>query len=319
MVRFSTGALAAMTLTIAGLAAAEPVKTKAGLVEGTATADQAVRAFLGVPYAAPPVGELRWREPQPAAPWQGVRKATAFGARCPQGRIFDDMVFRDEPAEDCLYLNVWTPARSEQDKLPVMVWIYGGGFQAGSASEPRQQGDTLARKGVVVVSMNYRLGVFGFFSHAELRAGVAEQGLGQLRAARPARRAALGPGQRRGLRRRSRQRHHLRRERGLLLGQRARRLAARPWPLPARDRRERRLRGPQRTAAGAARRTRRRPARPSPRRSAPRPWRTLRKKTADELLQAALQTQPWFAPTVDGHLLPRRSRRRSTPAASRTR
>ena len=129
-----------------------------------------MRAFLGIPYAAPPVGDRRWREPQPAAAWEGVRPATAFGARCMQGRVYDDMVFRDEESEDCLYLNVWTPARSASERLPVMVWIYGGGFRAGSASEPRQDGSRLARKGVVVVSMNYRLGVFGFFAHPELSA-----------------------------------------------------------------------------------------------------------------------------------------------------
>jgi para-nitrobenzyl esterase len=86
-----------------------------------------------------------------------------------QGSIFGDMIFRDQNSEDCLYLNVWTPADSDKAKLPVMVWIYGGGFQAGSASEPRQEGEHLASKGVVVVSMNYRLGVFGFFAHPELR------------------------------------------------------------------------------------------------------------------------------------------------------
>ena len=86
-----------------------------------------------------------------------------------QGRIYEDMVFRDSgPSEDCLYLNVWTPATSADARLPVMVWIYGGGFQAGSASEPRQEGENLAKKGVIVVSLNYRLGIFGFFSHPEL-------------------------------------------------------------------------------------------------------------------------------------------------------
>jgi para-nitrobenzyl esterase len=144
---------------------ADQVQTKAGVVEGVTDAD--VRTFLGIPYAAPPLGDLRWREPQPVVPWPGVRKATAFAPRCVQARIFDDMVFRDEPSEDCLYLNVWTPARPAA-KLPVMVWIHGGGFQAGSASEPRQDGTRLARKGVVVVGINYRLGVFGFLAHPSL-------------------------------------------------------------------------------------------------------------------------------------------------------
>jgi len=161
-----------MVWAILALLAAAPVsaqvKTDAGVVEGTTSVDGKVRTFLGIPYAAPPVGVLRWKAPQPVVPWTGVRKASSFGARCTQGRIFDDMIFRDEMSEDCLYLNVWTPAPPSGGKLPVMVWIYGGGFQAGSASEPRQDGAALARKGVVVVSMNYRMGVFGYFAHPEL-------------------------------------------------------------------------------------------------------------------------------------------------------
>ena len=150
-------------------AGSETIATDAGLVEGTVSADSKVRIFKGIPFAAPPVGALRWKAPQPVPSWTGVRKATEFGARCMQGRIYHDMIFRDSgPSEDCLYLNVWTPATSSQPHLPVMVWIYGGGFAAGSASEPRQDGENLAKKGVVVVSFNYRLGVFGFFSHPEL-------------------------------------------------------------------------------------------------------------------------------------------------------
>ena len=156
-------------------AAPEPVSTKAGSVVGLVTADGVVRTFRGIPFAAPPSGELRWREPRPAPAWEGVRQATAFGPRCVQGPIFDDMVFRDQPSEDCLYLNVWTPAHAASERLPVMVWIHGGGFQAGSASEPRQDGERLARKGAVVVGVNYRLGVFGFFAHAGL---TAESGRG---------------------------------------------------------------------------------------------------------------------------------------------
>lgn len=149
--------------------AADQVRTESGIVEGSTSADGKVHIFKGIPFAAPPVGPLRWKEPQPVASWEGVRKATEFGARCMQGRIYNDMVFRDSgPSEDCLYLNVWTPATSADAKLPVMVWIFGGGFQAGATSEPRQDGEKLAHKGVVVVSMNYRLGIFGFFSHPEL-------------------------------------------------------------------------------------------------------------------------------------------------------
>ncbi|MGB6962338.1 MAG: carboxylesterase/lipase family protein [Candidatus Acidiferrum sp.] len=151
------------------VAAANEVKTQAGVVEGTTSADGKVQMFKGIPYAAPPVGALRWKEPQPAPSWTGVRKATEFGARCMQWDVFGDMVFRDAgPGEDCLYLNVWTPKAEAGAKLPVMVWIYGGGFQAGATSEPRQDGEMLAHRGVVIVSMNYRLGIFGFFSHPEL-------------------------------------------------------------------------------------------------------------------------------------------------------
>jgi para-nitrobenzyl esterase len=153
------------TMVAAGTAGAVPVKTDKGAVEGT-TAASGVRAFKGIPYAAPPVGALRWQAPQPAAAWTGVRKADAFGPRCPQVKVWDDIVFRDEMSEDCLVLNVWTPADAQ--KLPVMVWIHGGGFVAGSGSEPRQDGERLAGKGVVVVSLNYRMGVFGFLSHPEL-------------------------------------------------------------------------------------------------------------------------------------------------------
>jgi para-nitrobenzyl esterase len=155
-------------LLAAGAAAADQVTTDAGVVEGFTAPGSTVRTFRGIPYAAPPVGDRRWQPPAPVAPWEGVRPATQFGPRCVQHRVYDDMVFRDEMSEDCLYLNVWTPARSADEGLPVMVWIYGGGFQAGSASEPRQDGERLAGKGVVVVSMNYRLGIFGFFAHPEL-------------------------------------------------------------------------------------------------------------------------------------------------------
>jgi para-nitrobenzyl esterase len=157
------------TLLGAGALQAKQMRTDRGTVEGAQSADGKVDAYLGIPFAAPPVGDLRWRAPQPAPKWKGVRKATKFGARCMQTRVFSDMVFRDNgPSEDCLYLNVWTPAGAEREHLPVMVWIYGGGFVAGSASEPRQDGENLARKDVVVVSFNYRLGVFGFFANAEL-------------------------------------------------------------------------------------------------------------------------------------------------------
>jgi para-nitrobenzyl esterase len=136
-----------------------------GKVKGTLSADGQVRAFLGIPYATPPTGPLRWKPPQPAASWSGVRSAESFGHRCMQPKLYADMIFRDPgQSEDCLTLNVWTPTQTDNAHLPVMVWIYGGGFTTGGTSEPRQDGEHLARKGVVVVSMNYRLGVFGFFA-----------------------------------------------------------------------------------------------------------------------------------------------------------
>jgi para-nitrobenzyl esterase len=147
------------------------IKTDKGKVRGAFTTDQQVRAFKGIPYAAPPVGDLRWKPPQPAAKWKGVRDATQFGNRCMQAHLFQDMRFHDPgPSEDCLTLNVWTPTNAKKGSLPVMVWVYGGGFLAGGTSEPRQDGQFLAHRNVVIVSMNYRLGIFGFFTHPELTA-----------------------------------------------------------------------------------------------------------------------------------------------------
>jgi para-nitrobenzyl esterase len=151
----------------AGAAAVLEVRTAAGVVRGTATTDGQIRIFKGIPYAAPPVGELRWQAPRPAAAWEGVREATSFGPACLQGQIFGDIHFAEQ-GEDCLSLNLWTPARAEGERLPVMVWIHGGGFQAGGGAEPRHDGEAFARKGIVLVTINYRLGIFGFFSHPEL-------------------------------------------------------------------------------------------------------------------------------------------------------
>ena len=145
------------------------VKTGKGKVEGALTSDGKVVAFKGIPYAAPPVGDLRWKPPIPASKWSGVKQTIDFGSHCVQTNPFQDMVFRDPgESEDCLTLNVWTPKGAKPGSLPVMVWIYGGGFTSGSTSEARQDGQFLAHRNVVVVSMNYRLGIFGFFAHPGL-------------------------------------------------------------------------------------------------------------------------------------------------------
>jgi para-nitrobenzyl esterase len=160
-----------LVLSVVGLnvpgAWAAPVKTTSGLVEGDTIADGRIRVYKGIPFAAPPVGELRWQAPRPAPAWTGVREAKAFGSRCLQGQVFADIVFTDK-SEDCLTLNIWTPAKAAGDRLPVMVWIHGGGFQVGSGAENRHDGEAFARKNVVLVTINYRVGVFGFFSHPEL-------------------------------------------------------------------------------------------------------------------------------------------------------
>jgi para-nitrobenzyl esterase len=169
---------AAMTLATTA-SAADRVRTDLGVVEGLRPQASGVREFRGIPYAAAPVGPLRWREPQPAKPWTGVRAAKAFGPRCMQAPIYSDMVFRSNGlSEDCLYLNVWTPAKSGRERLPVLVYFYGGGFNAGDGSEPRYDGESMAAKGIVVVTMSYRLGVFGFFAHPELSAETPYHGSG---------------------------------------------------------------------------------------------------------------------------------------------
>lgn len=145
----------------------QQVKTENGILEGVD--ESGIKTFKGVPFAAPPVGNFRWREPQPVQNWDGVRKANKFGPRAMQLPVFGDMNFRsDGMSEDCLYLNVWTPAKKGDEKLPVLVYFYGGGFMAGDGSEPRYDGESMARKGIVAVTVNYRLGVFGFFAYPEL-------------------------------------------------------------------------------------------------------------------------------------------------------
>ncbi|TWJ00905.1 para-nitrobenzyl esterase [Mucilaginibacter frigoritolerans] len=145
------------------------VKISNGTLEGTFNAATGINSFKGVPYALPPVGDLRWKEPQPAANWTGVRKADHFGHMAMQKHVFSDMIFRgDTTSEDCLYLNVWVPAKQSAKKLPVLVYFYGGGFVAGDGSETRYDGESMAQKGIIAITVNYRLGIFGFFSHPEL-------------------------------------------------------------------------------------------------------------------------------------------------------
>jgi para-nitrobenzyl esterase len=162
-------ALSLATILGGGAFADDRVKTANGIVEGTTDPGTGIRAFKGIPFAAPPVGDLRWKEPQPVKSWEGARRADRFGPRAMQPPIFGDMNFRsDGMSEDCLYLNVWTPAKSDKDRLPVLVYFYGGGFVAGDGSEPRYDGESMARKGIVAVTVNYRLNVFGFLAHPEL-------------------------------------------------------------------------------------------------------------------------------------------------------
>lgn len=144
------------------------MKIATGELEGVSE-KSGITSFKGIPYGAPPVGDLRWKEPQPVKAWTGVRKADHFGPRAMQLPVFSDMVFRsDGMSEDCLYLNVWTPAKKSSQLYPVLVYFYGGGFIAGDGSEPRYDGENMATKGIVTLTVNYRLNIFGLFAHPEL-------------------------------------------------------------------------------------------------------------------------------------------------------
>ena len=145
------------------------VKIATGTLEGSRAVSPGVRQFKGVPFAAPPQGDLRFAPPAAVKPWTGTRQATQFGPRCMQLPLFGDMNFRSQGmSEDCLYLNIWTPAKSANAKFPVLVYFFGGGFQAGDASEPRYDGESMATRGIVAITVNYRLGLFGFLAHPEL-------------------------------------------------------------------------------------------------------------------------------------------------------
>ncbi|MFL9843277.1 carboxylesterase/lipase family protein [Flavobacterium rhizosphaerae] len=158
-----------LQLTINAFAQKAPqTKVAQGILEGMVL-PTGIENYRGIPFAQPPVGNLRWKAPQPPQNWDGVRKATTFGASPMQKPVYGDMMFRaPKMSEDCLYLNVWTPAKKANEKLPVLVYFYGGGFVAGDGSEYRYDGESLAQKGIVTVTLNYRLGIFGFFSHPGL-------------------------------------------------------------------------------------------------------------------------------------------------------
>ncbi len=154
---------------VGGVAALDQVQVTGGTIQGLLDTATGVRSFKGIPFAAPPVGDLRWQPPQPVQGWTGVKRTMQFGPRCMQQPLFGDMVFRSNGmGEDCLYLNVWTPATTADDHLPVLVYYFGGGYVAGDGSEPRYDGASMARRGIVALTVNYRLNVFGFFAHPEL-------------------------------------------------------------------------------------------------------------------------------------------------------
>ncbi len=154
-------------------------RIKNGLIEGNYDTKTGIQTFLGIPFAKPPVGDLRWKAPMPSENWTGVKETKKFGPRAMQAPIFGDMDFKsDGISEDCLYLNVWSPAKRDTKDLPVLVYFYGGGFSAGDGSEPRYNGEAMSKKGIVVVTVNYRLGLFGFLAHPDLTAETAYKGSG---------------------------------------------------------------------------------------------------------------------------------------------
>ena len=165
--------MAVAILAAAAVSTATPAKpaiqVEGGQLADVLPASNGIRVFKGIPYAAPPIGELRWKAPQPLQAWNGSRNATEWGPRCVQSNRLGDLdPLNKRMDEDCLYLNIWTPAKSADEALPVMVWIHGGSNLNGAGSQPEYDGSNLASKGVVVVTINYRLDIFGFLAHPEL-------------------------------------------------------------------------------------------------------------------------------------------------------
>ncbi|HEX5084247.1 MAG TPA: carboxylesterase family protein, partial [Blastocatellia bacterium] len=162
------------TLTASTRTVNDTVRVEGGLLEGVPSSGSSVHVFKGIPYAAPPVGDLRWRPPQPPAKWEGVRKADEFSDSCAQNLARSrnpwtaEFMSQSQAGEDCLCLNVWTAAKTGGERRPVFVWIHGGAFTEGSGEVAVYDGAELAKKGLVVVTINYRLGVFGFLAHPEL-------------------------------------------------------------------------------------------------------------------------------------------------------
>jgi para-nitrobenzyl esterase len=153
----------------------ETVKVEGGMISGTVNTAGDIHVFKGIPFAAPPVGALRWKAPQPVVAWSGMKSCVAFGASpmqnapAPFSMWSDEFLIRKQPiAEDCLYLNIWSGAAGPAEKRPVLVWIYGGGFGSGGGNVPIYDGEAMAKKGILFVSINYRVGIFGFFAHSEL-------------------------------------------------------------------------------------------------------------------------------------------------------
>ena len=168
--------LATLLLSMSMMAQTQ-VKTAEGILEGKDLSG--ITIFKGIPFAAPPVGNLRWKAPQPVQKWEGVRKATEYGPNPMQEALFGDMNFGTKVnSEDCLYLNIWTPAKTMKEHLPVLIYFNGGGLMAGSGSEPRYAGDAMARKGIISITANYREGIFGFFAHPQLSKETSYKGSG---------------------------------------------------------------------------------------------------------------------------------------------